>query len=270
MTNWFKSNNLGSCGICSHEFHKSCIDPWLIEHRTCPMCKLDVLKFYGYTVDGKVHLAAMETPITTPVPTPLQNLTPTEVSTSTTLSTFETIEAVAHVTAELQHANHTNPSITLTDDTVSILLFTDSSQASQDGIGALSPESHLTPQSDYNQILTHQQLLQYHQKMLQRFLFVTDYNKIGKLLNSRNYKTSTACQPLSGHQMQCTKIQLLCVLLSFICYALYYSTSHHKLNNVNSINANTIHCLLPSKANVKPNWATAVTQTSKLAHLQWM
>ncbi|XP_030375430.1 protein goliath isoform X1 [Scaptodrosophila lebanonensis] len=33
---------------CKHEFHKTCIDPWLIEHRTCPMCKLDVLKFYGY------------------------------------------------------------------------------------------------------------------------------------------------------------------------------------------------------------------------------
>ncbi|KAH8283446.1 hypothetical protein KR018_002109, partial [Drosophila ironensis] len=37
---------------CKHEFHKNCIDPWLIEHRTCPMCKLDVLKFYGYVFLG--------------------------------------------------------------------------------------------------------------------------------------------------------------------------------------------------------------------------
>ncbi|XP_037893315.1 protein goliath isoform X1 [Glossina fuscipes] len=37
---------------CKHEFHKSCIDPWLLEHRTCPMCKLDVLKFYGYVFLG--------------------------------------------------------------------------------------------------------------------------------------------------------------------------------------------------------------------------
>ncbi|KAH8354991.1 hypothetical protein KR093_003507 [Drosophila rubida] len=37
---------------CKHEFHKTCIDPWLIEHRTCPMCKLDVLKFYGYVFLG--------------------------------------------------------------------------------------------------------------------------------------------------------------------------------------------------------------------------
>ncbi|KAL5289539.1 hypothetical protein ACFFRR_009564 [Megaselia abdita] len=35
---------------CNHEFHKNCIDPWLVEHRTCPMCKLDVLKFYGYII----------------------------------------------------------------------------------------------------------------------------------------------------------------------------------------------------------------------------
>jgi len=39
---------------CKHFFHKTCIDPWLIEHRSCPMCKLDVLKAYGLQVSG-VH-----------------------------------------------------------------------------------------------------------------------------------------------------------------------------------------------------------------------
>lgn len=34
--------------IFRHEFHKSCIDPWLLEHRTCPMCKMDILKHYGF------------------------------------------------------------------------------------------------------------------------------------------------------------------------------------------------------------------------------
>jgi hypothetical protein len=29
------------------QFHKSCIDQWLLEKRTCPMCKMDILKFYG-------------------------------------------------------------------------------------------------------------------------------------------------------------------------------------------------------------------------------
>nr|XP_053630546.1 RING finger protein 150-like isoform X2 [Cherax quadricarinatus] len=33
---------------CKHEFHKNCVDPWLLDHRTCPMCKMDILKFYGY------------------------------------------------------------------------------------------------------------------------------------------------------------------------------------------------------------------------------
>ncbi|XP_037788464.1 RING finger protein 150-like isoform X5 [Penaeus monodon] len=37
---------------CKHEFHKSCVDPWLLEHRTCPMCKMDILKFYGFVLSG--------------------------------------------------------------------------------------------------------------------------------------------------------------------------------------------------------------------------
>ncbi|XP_061482832.1 E3 ubiquitin-protein ligase RNF149 [Rhineura floridana] len=33
---------------CKHVFHRHCIDPWLLDHRTCPMCKLDVIKALGY------------------------------------------------------------------------------------------------------------------------------------------------------------------------------------------------------------------------------
>uniref|UniRef100_A0A915LDE3 RING-type domain-containing protein n=1 Tax=Meloidogyne javanica TaxID=6303 RepID=A0A915LDE3_MELJA len=35
---------------CRHIFHKSCVDPWLLEHRTCPMCKSDILKAFGYHI----------------------------------------------------------------------------------------------------------------------------------------------------------------------------------------------------------------------------
>uniref|UniRef100_A0A182NQ10 PA domain-containing protein n=1 Tax=Anopheles dirus TaxID=7168 RepID=A0A182NQ10_9DIPT len=38
--------------INRHEFHKVCIDPWLLEHRTCPMCKMDILKHYGFVFTG--------------------------------------------------------------------------------------------------------------------------------------------------------------------------------------------------------------------------
>lgn len=37
---------------CKHEFHITCVDPWLLEHRTCPMCKMDILKHYGYVFTG--------------------------------------------------------------------------------------------------------------------------------------------------------------------------------------------------------------------------
>ncbi|XP_072040041.1 RING finger protein 150-like isoform X2 [Amphiura filiformis] len=33
---------------CKHYYHKNCVDQWLIEHRTCPMCKLNILKALGY------------------------------------------------------------------------------------------------------------------------------------------------------------------------------------------------------------------------------
>ncbi|XP_062982312.1 E3 ubiquitin-protein ligase RNF149 [Elgaria multicarinata webbii] len=38
---------------CKHVFHRHCVDPWLLEHRTCPMCKLDVIKALGYWGEPK-------------------------------------------------------------------------------------------------------------------------------------------------------------------------------------------------------------------------
>lgn len=35
---------------CKHIFHKSCVDPWLLDQRSCPMCKLDILREYGMQV----------------------------------------------------------------------------------------------------------------------------------------------------------------------------------------------------------------------------
>ena len=28
---------------CLHEFHRSCVDPWLIKNRTCPLCLYNIM-----------------------------------------------------------------------------------------------------------------------------------------------------------------------------------------------------------------------------------
>ncbi|XP_009953680.1 PREDICTED: E3 ubiquitin-protein ligase RNF128, partial [Leptosomus discolor] len=43
----YKPNEVVRILTCNHIFHKKCVDPWLLEHRTCPMCKCDILKVLG-------------------------------------------------------------------------------------------------------------------------------------------------------------------------------------------------------------------------------
>lgn len=47
----YKPNDTVRILTCKHFFHKSCIDPWILAHGTCPMCKHDILKALGIQVD---------------------------------------------------------------------------------------------------------------------------------------------------------------------------------------------------------------------------
>ncbi|XP_028412820.1 RING finger protein 150-like [Dendronephthya gigantea] len=49
---------------CNHEFHKHCVDPWLIEHRTCPMCKTNILKELGMLQSEDERLSSQENDVT--------------------------------------------------------------------------------------------------------------------------------------------------------------------------------------------------------------
>ncbi|XP_018602123.1 E3 ubiquitin-protein ligase RNF128a isoform X1 [Scleropages formosus] len=54
----YKPGDVVSVLTCNHFFHKSCIEPWLLEHRTCPMCKCDILKVLGVEPDVEEEEAA--------------------------------------------------------------------------------------------------------------------------------------------------------------------------------------------------------------------
>lgn len=40
----YKSNDMVFILTCKHFFHKNCIDPWILAHGICPICKCDILK----------------------------------------------------------------------------------------------------------------------------------------------------------------------------------------------------------------------------------
>ncbi|XP_040927492.1 RING finger protein 150a isoform X2 [Betta splendens] len=48
----YKPNDVVRVLPCRHVFHKHCVDPWLQDHRTCPMCKMNILKALGIPVSA--------------------------------------------------------------------------------------------------------------------------------------------------------------------------------------------------------------------------
>ncbi|KAK9542418.1 hypothetical protein VZT92_000283 [Zoarces viviparus] len=58
----YKAGEVVTVLTCDHIFHKACIEPWLLQRRTCPMCKCDILKALGVDEETKESLSAESPP----------------------------------------------------------------------------------------------------------------------------------------------------------------------------------------------------------------
>lgn len=84
-----------------HDFHKSCIDPWLLEHRTCPMCKMDILKHYGFVVGVPHNANSISNPIST-------TTTVSSTATSPTPPVVVVVNVLAPITDDTSSLNAHN------------------------------------------------------------------------------------------------------------------------------------------------------------------
>ncbi|XP_021482808.1 E3 ubiquitin-protein ligase RNF133 [Meriones unguiculatus] len=78
----YKPNDIVRILTCNHFFHKNCIDPWILAHGTCPMCKCDVLKALGIHMDVEDGIDSLQVLMSNELPgtfSPMEGETSNEV-----------------------------------------------------------------------------------------------------------------------------------------------------------------------------------------------
>ncbi|XP_019605583.2 E3 ubiquitin-protein ligase RNF133 [Rhinolophus sinicus] len=90
----YKPNDTVRVLTCKHFFHKNCIDPWILAHGTCPMCKCDILKALGIQVDVEDGRESLQVLMSDELP---GILSPSEEETNNELPAARSLDKVTHV-----------------------------------------------------------------------------------------------------------------------------------------------------------------------------
>ncbi|XP_074235245.1 E3 ubiquitin-protein ligase RNF133 [Saimiri boliviensis] len=102
---FYKPNDIVRILTCKHFFHKNCIDPWILPHGTCPVCKCDILKALGIQVDAENRTEPLQFLMSNELP---ETLSPSEEETNNEVSPAGTSDKVIHV--EVNPASQNNDS----------------------------------------------------------------------------------------------------------------------------------------------------------------
>ncbi|KAM5255321.1 E3 ubiquitin-protein ligase RNF133 [Ctenodactylus gundi] len=90
----YKPNDTICILTCKHFFHKNCIDPWILAHGTCPVCKCDILKALGIQVDLEDGTEPLQVLVTNEL---TENLSPQEEETNNEAPPAGASDKGAHV-----------------------------------------------------------------------------------------------------------------------------------------------------------------------------
>ncbi|XP_069318581.1 E3 ubiquitin-protein ligase RNF133 [Eulemur rufifrons] len=99
----YKPNDTVRILTCKHFFHKNCIDPWILSHGTCPVCKCDILKALGIQVDVEDGTESLQVLMSNELP---ETLSPGEEETNDELPPARPPDKVIHVEENLTSQNN--------------------------------------------------------------------------------------------------------------------------------------------------------------------